>query len=88
MPTETRTLALTPEEYVIIRTLREMPESIVKRRVVRLMDELVSFARSPRCAELQADGVPCERPSNDCETCQVVAQMLDMLARQIPGHRD
>ncbi len=88
MSPETRSLALTPEEYVIIRTLREMPESQIKRRVVRLMDELVSFARNPRCHELQADGVPCERPSNDCDTCQVVAQMLDVLARQIPGHRD
>lgn len=88
MHAETRTLALTPEEYVIIRTLREMPESVVKRRVTRLMDELVTFARSPQCPELQADGVPCERPSNDCETCQVVAQMLDVLARQIPGHRN
>lgn len=78
-------LALDAKELRIIQTLREMPESPLKVRVLRLLDSLVDFARNPRCAELQPDGVPCEHPHADCDTCQVVVHMLDTLAFQIPG---
>jgi hypothetical protein len=85
MAGERFSVTLTAEEYLIIRTLREMPESQARTRVLRLMDELVEFARNPRCPELQADGAPCAQAHGDCDTCQVVARMIDVLARQIPG---
>lgn len=85
MPEDRISLALTPEEARIIRTLREMPEGPLKNRVLRLLDELVAFARNPRCPELQADGVPCESAHNDCDTCVVVTGMLDLLARKLPS---
>lgn len=76
-------LSLTPDEVRIIRTLREMPEGPLKARVQKLMEDLLAFARNPRCPELQADGVPCESAHNDCDTCIVVTEMLDLIARRI-----
>jgi hypothetical protein len=76
-------LNLTPAEYRMITTLRNMPESPLRDRVHRVLDELLAFARNPACSELQADGVPCHNPSADCEQCQVVLGVLENLERRV-----
>jgi hypothetical protein len=80
-------LAVSPEEYRIITTLRDMPESPLRERVQRLLDEVLEFARNPRCFEYQADGVPCADPEADCDQCQVVLAMLDRLEQRLPRCR-
>jgi hypothetical protein len=77
-------LVLTPEEYRLITTLRDMPESPLRDRVQRLLADLVAFARNPRCPELQPDGAPCAHPEADCDQCQVVLAMLETLGRRLP----
>jgi hypothetical protein len=62
-----------------------MPESPLRDRVHRLLGELLEFARNPRCAEFQADGIPCANPMADCDPCQIVTGMLDTLARSLPS---
>jgi hypothetical protein len=80
-------LQVSPAELRMITILREMPESPLRDRVHRLLEDLLTFARNPRCPELQADGVPCSRPEADCDQCQVVAGMLEALERRIPPGR-
>jgi len=82
--TEYTTLAVTPAELRMITILRDMPESPLRLGVHRLLDDLLTFARNPRCHELQADGVPCERPEADCDQCRLVLAMLDTLASRLP----
>jgi len=79
------TLTVSPAEFRMITTLRDMPESPLRARVHQLLDELLAFARNPRCTEFQADGIPCENPMADCDQCKVVTGMLDALARELPG---
>jgi len=74
------TLTVSPEEFRMIITLRDMPESPLRERVHRLLGELLAFARNPRCSQFQADGIPCSDPQADCDQCRVVTAMLDRLA--------
>lgn len=77
-------LTLSDAERRMILTLRNMPDSPLRDRVLRLVEDVLAFARNPRCHEMQADGVPCERPEADCDQCQVVTAMLETLERRIP----
>jgi len=67
-------VTLTPAELRMITTLRNMPESPLRDRVNRLLEDLLAFARNPRCHELQADGVP----------CKIVLEMLDSMGKRLP----
>ena len=77
-------ITLTAEEYRLVTTLRDMPESALRDRVQRLVRDLLVFARNPRCSEFQADGVPCSEPTGDCDQCRVVMGMLEALERRLP----
>jgi len=81
------TLTVSPAEFRMITTLRDMPESPLRDRVHRLLAELLAFARNPRCGEFQADGTPCANPQADCDQCRIVTGMLDALAKGLPGKR-
>jgi hypothetical protein len=84
MGVERVNLLVSAEEYRIITTLRDMPESPLRDRVHRLLGDLLAFARNPRCPELQADGAPCANPAADCDQCRVVLEMLDAMGRRLP----
>jgi len=79
------TLTVSPAEYRMITTLRDMPESPLRDRVQRLLGELLAFARNPHCSEFQADGAPCSNPQADCDQCRIVTGMLETIARGLPG---
>ena len=85
MGLEPITLTLSPAEYRMITTLRDMPESPLRDRVARLLEDVLAFARNPRCHELQADGVPCDNPAADCDQCAVVNAMLETMGRRLPN---
>lgn len=75
-------IALTPAEWRLVSGLREIPSSLLKEKALELFAAVVDFAREPRCAEVQADGVPCDTPSAVCEQCLHVDWMLDALRRR------
>ena len=50
------------------RSGRSLPRSSARRRWPPSRP-LVDYAREPRCAEMQADGVPCETVTALCEQC-------------------
>jgi len=67
---------LTQEEWKLISGLRDLPPSPLRDLMSEMMTALVDYVREPKCAELQADGVPCVSPTADCEQCQKVTQLL------------
>ncbi len=79
MGVEKISVALTPEEWRLISELRAVPTSNLKGRVLGLFAAVLDFSREPRCAEAQADGVPCESPGVSCEQCLHVEGMLEAL---------
>lgn len=84
MPEQPLTLHLNPAEFRMVSALRDMPEGALKIRIMHLVDQLVGFARNPRCPEMQGDGVPCEQPHTDCDQCKVVLDMLEKLEGRFP----
>lgn len=82
MSGEKVSVALTPEEWRLVSGLREVPPSDLRRRVLRLFAAVLDFVREPRCAESQADGVPCTTPDGSCEQCLHVDGLLDALTER------
>ena len=71
-------------EKRLLSTLRHLPPGAVRDAFVALVDELACFALEPRCAEMQADGVPCATATGQCQTCREAAQVLQRLRTQVP----
>jgi hypothetical protein len=74
-------VTLSRAEWRLISTWREIQPSPLKARVGRLLDELIAFVQEPRCAEMQADGVPCDSVETQCDQCLHVTEMLDKMDR-------
>ncbi|HKI83200.1 MAG TPA: hypothetical protein VKA63_02590 [Candidatus Krumholzibacteria bacterium] len=66
-------------EWRILSRLREVPEGPLRDRLLDFLNELVVFVQEPRCAQVQADGVPCGAVDADCEECLKVNELLDTL---------
>ena len=75
-------IALSPSEWRFVSELRALPSSDLKERALALFAAVIDFAREPRCAEMQADGVPCDVPDRSCEQCQHVDALLEALRRR------
>jgi len=67
---------LSSDEWDLISGLREIPPSPLRDLMKEMMTALVEYVREPKCAEMQADGVPCASPTADCEQCEKVHQLL------------
>jgi hypothetical protein len=83
MAEELVSVKLDPEEWRLVAGLRDIPPSPLRELMHELMMALVEYVREPRCAELQADGVPCESPAADCEQCVRVKELLFTLRRGV-----
>ena len=86
-------IPLTNRERDLIHSLRAIPDSALKRRILGAVDDLVRLGEEPRCAEAQADGVPCGCSRSDCATCNRVTERLTAIvetnvptrAAEVPG---
>jgi len=78
-PFEPVPLALVPEEWRIVWALREVPEGRLRDELLSLLEELLAFAGSPHCAQMQADGVPCPCLGVSCDECERVLSRLRRL---------
>ena len=74
---------LSPEEWKLIAGLRDIPASPLRDLMGEMMSALVEYVREPRCAEMQADGVPCASAEADCEQCVKVRGLLTTLKRGV-----
>jgi hypothetical protein len=70
---------LSPEERRFVLALREVPPSRLRNELCSLLDELLAFAREPRCPDSQADGVPCASSRLACDECERVMNCLRLM---------
>ncbi len=75
-------LILSAEERDLVEALRDVPESPLRFKLVELLRALFAYARQPRCSDVQADGVPCDNPSSQCDQCSRVTRLLDDLVHR------
>ena len=78
-------IALSTMERRIIDALRDLPPGQARDLLDEILDQLVTFAQDPHCAEMQADGVPCTSPSSDCEQCARLKEILAGVRRAFAG---
>lgn len=62
-----------PEQERLLRVIRQMPPEALHA----LLGDLFRLVDEPRCAESQADGVPCTSAGGACERCLRFAAFLD-----------
>ena len=87
MTEPTTAIPLTASERDLIRDLRAIPDSALKRRVLAAVDELLHLGCEPRCAEAQADGVPCGCARSDCAACnRVTERVTSIVEGNLPSH--
>ena len=70
---------LSPWEWRFVLALREVPPSRLRNELCSLLDELLAFAREPRCPDSQADGVPCASSRLACDECERVMSCLRLM---------
>jgi len=72
-------------ERDLVRELRAALPVEVQTVFFREFDELLALLAEPRCAECQADGVPCPHVAVSCEECgravEWVRDLRDAIAR-------
>jgi hypothetical protein len=72
----------------LVRDLRAALPVEAQTIFFRQFDELLALLAEPRCAECQADGVPCPHVSVSCEQCGRAAtwvrDLRDAIARSSP----
>ncbi len=76
-------ILVTATEKKILASLRELPEGNLKRQLDTFLTDLTVFVREPRCAQVQADGIPCENVQADCEQCMKVESLIADLQRTL-----
>jgi hypothetical protein len=79
MEQDTVRVSLNPEEWTLVCGLRDIPASPLRDLMHELIVALIDYVKEPRCAETQADGVPCESAESDCEQCSRVRTLLTTL---------
>ena len=70
-------------EAQIIQRLRESLPKDEQTAFLRDLEHLLTLAAEPRCAESQADGVPCATLETDCEHCGRALGWLTRLRAEI-----
>lgn len=84
--TQQYSILVSDTEKRILAALRELPDGQLRQRLETFLLELTEFVRDPRCAEVQADGIPCDSPERDCEQCMRVEEMLRTLRSALPNN--
>ena len=70
---------LSAEEWGLVSSLREVPDSPLRGRLMAFVSELVTFAREPNCWRMQADGAPCATANVACDQCQKLMSLVEGL---------
>ncbi len=74
---------LRPEERRLVETLRGVPPSPLRERLLALLSELLDFVSHPGCTEMQADGAPCSSAQAACDQCHKLTRLLDGLRTRL-----
>lgn len=79
MSEPTISASLSPAEWRLIETLRELPEGLVKDKVHGVLLDLMFYVRNPRCQGMLPEGFPCGDPRSTCEECHQIWDLLGMV---------
>lgn len=79
------TITVTREEWALLAALRDLPHSQARELAGQVIREVLEVAREPRCAQMQADGVPCPTASNECAQCRQLEAALTALRQAMAG---
>jgi hypothetical protein len=74
---------LSAEEWGLVSSLREVPDSPLRGRLLAFVGELVAFAREPKCWRMQGDGVPCATANVACDQCQKLMSLVEGLRARL-----
>lgn len=80
---ERTSILVTSTEKKILASFRELPEGNLKRQLEAFLTDLTVFVREPKCAQVQADGIPCDDVQADCEQCMKVEALIADLRRTL-----
>ena len=83
---ELKSILVTSDEKRILDSVRKLPEGKLKDLVGQFLLEFADTVSDPRCAEVQADGIPCDDPSADCEQCLRLKELLTTMRGVLPQH--
>jgi len=83
MTESTTTASLSPAEWRLIETLRELPEGQVKDKVHGVLLDLMFFVRNPRCQGVLPEGFPCGDPRSTCEECHQIWNLLETIQTRV-----
>jgi hypothetical protein len=72
-------------ERRLLSALRAIPTDGLRARVMDVAEALAEKVRDPHCAEMQADGVPCQDTEKACEECQGVTALLGEIELLVRG---
>jgi hypothetical protein len=75
---------LSATEHEVLQAWREMPDGDLKNRFEEFLVHLTRFMSEPACAEIQADGIPCDAASADCQQCLALDEMIKTLESTLP----
>ena len=70
-------------EARLVRDLKEALPLEARTIFFRQLDDLLALVAEPRCAECQADGVPCPHVGVSCELCGRASQWVHDLREAI-----
>lgn len=70
-------------EALLIQRLRDELPPEAQARFFREFEQLLTLAAEPRCAESQADGVPCGTVEAECEECGRALAWLSRMRAEI-----
>jgi len=74
---------LSPAEWNLIKSMRELPESSLRDRLDEVFHELIFYVANPRCQGMGPEGFPCGEPVSSCEECHQVWDLLEVLSQRV-----
>ena len=84
MMTDPQHVIVSPVEKKILDSLRELPNGKLREMAEGFLVEFTGFLKDPKCPEVQADGIPCDAPSTDCEQCLKIRELVTTLRNVLP----
>jgi hypothetical protein len=83
MPEPTVTVALSPAEWRLVQSMRNLPDSPFRDRISEVLEGLLFYVRNPRCEGMGPEGFPCGDPMSTCEECHQMWDLLDSIAERV-----
>ena len=82
MPDSTINAVLSPSEWRLVQSVRNVPAGALHDRAAEVIESLLFYVNNPRCAGMGVEGFACGEPKSTCEECQAIWDLLDTIAER------